>query len=157
MLSNMETDDARAALARQLREIERGEAAPWVYYPPMGWWWPPAFGTWSGTYTLTHSLLDGLTRGVVQLAHVLVMLAAVWWMRRVRGTYPTGRSPRELRAPFALLFGGALLVALVVWGCHTVLGVWPAAAAAALLGWGLVAAYGRSYARAAERVRERLG
>ncbi len=152
----MENDDSHDALVRQLHEIEWGEAAPWVSYPPMGWWWPPAFGVWAGTYTLTAGLLDGFARSAVYLLHLLVMLAAIWWMRRVRGTYPTGRSPRELKGPLLMLFGGAGLVGLAAWGCYEVLGVWAAASAAALLSWALVAAYERSYDRAAARVRERL-
>ena len=152
----METDGRREAWDQQLREIERGQAAPWVTYPPMGWWWPPAFGVWAATYTLTFGLSDDSTRSSLQLLHVLVMLAVIWWMRRVRGTHPSGGAPRELRGPFVLVVGGGLLVALVVWGTHAWLGQWVAAATAFLLSWAVVAAYGRSYARAADRVRERL-
>jgi hypothetical protein len=156
IVSNMETDESREALAAQLHEIERGQAAPWVSYPPMGWWWPAAFGVWSATYTLTTGLLDGFVGSALQLLHVLVMLCAIWWMRRDRGTYPSGRAPRELRGPFVLVFGGGVLVALVVWGLFAWLGPWVAAVAALVLAWSLVAAYERSYARAATRVRERL-
>jgi hypothetical protein len=156
MLSRMETDDSRRALAAQLHEIDRGQAAPWVICPPMGWWWPAAFGVWSATYTLTTGLLDGFVGSALQLLHVLVMLAAIRWMRRVRGTYPSGRAPRELRGPFALVFGGGVVVALWVWGVFVWLGPWVAALAALVLAWSLVAAYERSYARAAARVRERL-
>jgi hypothetical protein len=155
-LSGMETDDSRDAMVQQLREIEWGQAAPWVSYPPMQWWWAMAFGVWTGTYTLTMGLLDGITQGAVQLLHLLLMLAAVWWMRRVRGTYPTGRSPRELRGSFVLLFGGAVLVALAIWGCYALMGSWVAAGIGVVLAWGLVAAYERTYARASARVRERL-
>ena len=153
----METDGTRDALAEQLREIERGQAAPWVSYPPTVWWWPLGFGVWTATYTLTFALLDGWEKALVQLLHVLVALGAVWWMRRVRGTYPSGRSPRELNGAFALLFAGAGVVALAVWGVYVQVGHWVAAGVGLVLAWALVAAYERAYARAAARVRERLG
>ena len=157
MVSIMESNVTREDLARQLHEIERGRAAPWVTAPSMGWWWAPAFGVWTATYTLTLGLLDGVVQSVVQLAHVLVMLAAIWWMRRVRGTYPTGRSPRELHPALGVLVVGALVVALVVWGADALAGTWVAAGVGLVLAWALVAAYEHLYARAAARVRQRLG
>lgn len=152
----METDD-HEALAAQLREIERGQAAPWVTSPPMAWWWPLGFGVWTSTFTLAVGLLDGLVQSLVTLVHLGVALLAVWWMRRVRGTYPSGRAPRELNGAFALLLAGTAVVVLVVWGTHALVGTWVAAGVGLLLAWALVAAYERAYARGSARVRERLG
>lgn len=153
----MESNEARDALVQQMHEIERGRVAPWVAPAPMAWWWPWLFGAWAGTYTLTLALLDGALRSLVQLLHVLVMLGAVAWMRRVRGTYPTGRHPRELTFALAVLFVGALVVCLVVLGAFSVVGAWVAAGVAVALTTVLVALYERLYLRAAQRVRERVG
>lgn len=156
-VSSMETDGTRDALAEQLREIERGRAAPWISYPPMAWWWPLGFGVWTATYTLSQGLLDVPLTFLSSLLHLAVALLAVWWMRRVRGTYPSGRSPRELNGSFALLFVGAAVVALAVWGAFAWWGPWAGAGVGLVLAWGLVAAYEQQYAAAARRVRERLG
>ncbi len=152
----METNGTRDELAEQLREIERGQAAPWISYPPVPRWWAPGFGLWTATYTLTIALADGWVRPVLQLLHLLVMLGLVVWMRRVRGTYPRGRSPRELRGPLVALFAGALVVALAVALVCSLAGAWVGAALGFVLAWALVAAYEKAYARACDRVRERL-
>lgn len=153
----MESDADRQDLAQQLHAIERGQAAPWLTAPSLGWWWPVMFGVWTATYTLTAGLLDGSVQAVLRLVHVLVILAAVGWMRRVRGTYPRGRSPRELNPAFALLFAGALVVALVIWWVHASIGTGAAAVVGLVLAWALVAVYEQMYARAVVRVRERIG
>lgn len=156
-VSVMESDADRQDLAQQLHEIERGQAVPWLGAPSLGWWWPAMFGLWTATYTLTVGLLDGAVKSLLMLVHVLVMLAAVRWMRRVRGTYPRGRSPRELDPAFAVLLAGALVVTVVVWWVHASVGTWVAAAVGLVLAWALVAAYEQMYARAVVRARERIG
>lgn len=157
MESNGSHATSRAALERQLQEDERGRVAPWIEYPQAPWWWPVLFGIWTATYTLSFGLGDGAIASLVKLAHVLAMLGAVWWMRRWRGTYPSGRSPRELNGSLVLLFAGAAAVALATWGGVTQWGLVPAALLGGALAWGLVAVYERVYSRAAARVRERLG
>lgn len=152
-----EAQQPREALERQLHEIERGSVAPWIEYPAAPWWWPALFGVWTATYTLSFELGDGATRSLVQLAHLLVVLGAVWWMRRWRGTYPTGRSPRELNGSFVLLFVGAGVISVAIWGSAAMWGLWPAALLGGVLAWGLVVLFERVYSRAAARVRERLG
>ena len=159
-VSVMETDATRDALAAQLREIERGQAAPWVSYPPDGL---VVAARRSGCGRRPTPSTLGLLDGAAEVARPgsstsLVMLAAVWWMRRVRGTYPSGRSPRELNRPFALLAVGAAVVALAVWGaCTRGRDRGRRAAVGLVLAWALVAAYEQAYAAAAARVRERLG
>lgn len=153
----METDGTRDALTEQLRAIERGQAAPWVAHPPMAWWWPLGFGVWTATYTLSQGLLVDGPRLLASLLHLAVALVAVWWMRRVRGTYPRGGSPQELNGSFVLIFGGAVVVALAVLAVHVWQGPWAAAGVGFVLAWALVATYERAYAAASARVRERLG
>lgn len=155
MVSSMESnhDD----LARQMQEIERGRVAPWIASTPLPPWWPWLFGVWSGTYTLTMGLLDGVVQALVQLLHVLVMIGAIGVWRRVRGTYPRGRQPRELTPSLVVLMAGAAAVALLAWGTYAIAGTWAAAAVAAVLATVLVAAYERMFLRAAQRVRDRLG
>lgn len=152
----MESDLDRDLLTDQLREAERGAVAPWVSYPPVPWWYAPAYGAWATTYTLT-LLLDGdAVRTVLQALHVVAMIAAIALIRRWRGTYPRGRAPRELNAPFALLVGGALVVLGVVSLLFQLVSPWLAAVAAFVLATLLVQLYERRYAAAAQRVRERL-
>ena len=156
MVSVMESISDHS-LQEQLREAERGQAAPWISYPPVPWWYAPAFGVWAATYTLTQAVPDTLWRTLLQLVHVVAMLGAVALMRRWRGTYPRGRAPRELRGSFALLVLGALVVVGAVVLVTTTLGTVAAAVAAFLLATLLVSVYERRYAAAAARVRERLG
>ena len=152
----MESNRGRDDLQQQLREIERGESASWVVYPPTPVWWPLGFGVWAGVFALVIALLDGVAQSVAQLGLVAVMLLAMLWDRRRRGTYPTGLPPRELHAPIVRMVLGVLVVAGVAWLLGEQVGVWPAAALAAAGAWAVVAFHEHEYAAAAARVRDRL-
>jgi hypothetical protein len=149
----MESD---AAAQELVRAAERGEAAPWVDYPPTPGWYPSAVGLWSAALVLAIGTLDGAARPLVALALVAVELLFLGWYRRYRGTLPSGWMPRELR-PVAALFAVGLVVVvgvavLVVAIGHPVL----AAVATLLLTTPLVWWYERAYAAAAAATRARL-
>lgn len=146
--------EEREALAAQLRESERGEAASWVTYPPSPWWWPLGFGAWTFLYTLAIGLLDGLAQAGASLALAVVMLGVITWERRRRGSWPTGRPPAELKRPMTVLFAGALAIAGLAWLVGETVGTWPAAALAAVGVSALVWWYGAAYDRVAAELRE---
>lgn len=152
----MENDHERDQLHEQLHEIERGESASWVVYPPTPAWWALGFGVWAGLLALAIGLLDGLVQALVQLLLVLVMGVFVGVDRARRGTYPAGRPPRELTPAIVRMVAGALVVGCVSWLLGEQVGVWLAAAVAALGAWAVVAFYDHEYAVIAARVRERL-
>lgn len=156
-LSDMETDGPRHSLREQLHEIERGESASWVVYPPTPRWWAVAFGGWAATLALVIGLLDGAVQSMVQLALVLVLCLMVAWDRRRRGSYPSGRPPRELHRAMLSLALGSTVVAGLAWGVGEQVGVGAAAAVAGAGGYAVVAWYEHQYAAAAARIRERLG
>jgi hypothetical protein len=152
----MESFDGRDDVREQLREAERGEMASWVVYPPTPAWWAPFFGGWAAVLTLVIGLVDGVVLALAQLALVLVMFVVIAWDRRRRGTYPSGRPPRELTAALIGLLIGAVVVAglgLVVTEYGS---VWVAAALVAVGSWAVVAWYERAYAAVASRLRERV-
>lgn len=156
METNHERDRQHDELNEQLHAIERGESASWVVYPPTPVWWAIGFGVWAAALALVIGLLDGAPQALVQAALVGVMLLVMAWDRRRRGTYPTGRPPRELHAPIARMVVGALVVGSLAWLLGEQVGVWLAAAVAGVGSWAVVAWYEHEYAAVAARVRERL-
>ncbi len=151
----METDGDRDSAREQLSEVVRGEAASWVVYPPTPVWWPVSFGLWAAASALAVGLLDGAARALAQLVLVLLALLAIAWDRRRRGTYPSGRPPRELNRPILKMVLGALAVAALAWYAGEQVGVGWAAAVAGLGAFAVVARYEHEYAAVAARIRER--
>jgi len=152
----METNRPRNELRQQLQEIERGENASWVVYPPTPAWWAVGFGLWAAALTLTIGRLEGIVQALIELGLVAVMGGAMVWDRRRRGTYPTGRPPRELRPAIGRLVLGAIVVGGVAWLVGAQLSVGLAAVTAAVGAWAVVSWYEHSYAAIAARVRDRL-
>lgn len=148
----METNGAREAL----RTADRAAAAPWIEYPPVPWWHPLFFAAYAAALTLSIGLLGGIASALVNVGLAGAAITYLAWYTRKRGTYPRGKAPQELRGPFALLFGGAALIAVAAWGIGALVSVALAAAVAALATGVLVARYEVLYARAAARTRERL-
>lgn len=147
----------REDIQEQLHQIERGETASWVVYPPTPLWWALLFGVWAGVFALTLGFLDDLTQSLVLLALVLVLFVVMAWDRRRRGTYPSGCPPRELHPAIGLLVAGAIIIGVACWLVGTLLDVWLATGLAVVLSTALIAWYERRYAVIAARVRERLG
>ncbi len=152
----METEGRPESVAEQLHEIERGEAASWVVYPPTPIWWPVGFGVWAATFTVAVGLLDGTTRGLAQLGLPALIGVAVAWDRRRRGTYPTGRPPREFRGAILRMLLGAASVGGAAWLVADQVSLWLGAAIAGTGLFAVVARYEHAYAVAAARIRDRL-
>jgi hypothetical protein len=155
-LSNMESNQDRESTQAQLHEIDRGEVASWVVYPPTPAWWPVFFGLWSAALVLVIGLLDGKTRSLTQLALVVVLLAFLAWDRRRRGTYPSGAPPREFTWAIVGLTVACLAVAGLAWLVGAQVNVWAAAAIAGVGAWAADAWYEHRYAAIAAGIRERL-
>ena len=151
----MESNENRA-LHEQIREIERGEAAAWVVYPPTPVWYPVGFGLWAATLALAIGLLEGFPQAAAQLGLIALMGALMAWDRRRRGTYPTGRPPRELHGAILRMVLGAAAVSGLAWWVGEQVDVWLAAGVAGIGAWAVVAFYEHEYAVITERLRSRL-
>ncbi len=152
----MESQSEHDSVRRQLHEIERGEAASWVVYPPTPAWWPVAYGIWAAAFALVVGLLEGGAKSLSQLGLICLVGVMAVWDRRRRGTYPTGRPPRALNGPILRMVAGAVAVAVAAWVAGELVGVWPAAAVAGLGAWAVVTFYEREYAAVAADIREGL-
>src|SRR5262245_41189236 len=145
-VSGMESNSHRDSVREQLHEIERGEAASWVVYPPTPIGWPVGFGLWAAAFALVIGLLDGAVQGLVQVGLALAIGLAVAWDRRRRGTYPSGRPPRELRGAIARMLLGAAAVGGLAWLAGEQASVSLAAAIAGVGSFAVIAWYEHEYA-----------
>lgn len=153
----MESDGAGAESVReQFRELQRGEAASWVFYPPTPVWWPLGYGIWAAVFALVVGLLDGTGQAVAQLVLTLMIGVTVAWDRRRRGAFPSGRPPREFRGAILRMLLGAAVVGGLAWLAGERASVWIAAAVAGVGSFAVVSRYEREYAGIATRLRERL-
>jgi hypothetical protein len=153
--------ESSSELSARIRELERGEAAPYVRMPPSPWWVPPFFGAWFAAYAGAFAFW-----GEGELVFIVAMLALcggmgafLGWLTQRYGAFPMpgrGTPPPEIRREYRLYGVGAVAIALLVAGVGWWAGV-PAASGAAFclttLGLSL---YQVRYERAAAVVRERL-
>lgn len=152
----MESNGQRDSVQEQLREIERGEAASWVVYPPTPIWWPVSFGLWAAALALGIGLLDGAAQALTQLGLALAVGLMVAWDRRRRGTYPSGLPPREFYRAICWMLLGAAAVGGLAWLVGAHVSVWLAAAIAGVGSFAVICWYEREYAAIAAGIRERL-
>jgi hypothetical protein len=157
MLSNVESID----IAAQLRAAERGAAAPYISYPPSPWWYAPAVGAWAAAFV--GSFIWWRVNGAMFATSLAILIALeagfVQWMRRRHGALPMpgrGSPPSEIAVVWRGYGVGVLIIAIIValaWWLGGIAVAAPAAFVSVTLGliW-----YERSYARAAQQVRERL-
>jgi len=150
------SDGHGESIRAQLDEIDRGELAPWVSLPPTPLGWALAFGLWAAAFALVIGLLDGAAQSFAQLTLVLLLFGMIAWDRRRRGTYPTGRPPRDFTWAVVRMFLGAAAVASAAWLVGEHVSVWVAAAIAGVGAWAVVARYEREYAAIAARIRGQL-
>lgn len=156
MLSTMESEEARELQ----RTLERAEAAPYLDYPQLPWWYPAAFGAWFAA--MAALLLGYLSDPFGLLALVALIGVEIWffrWFERKHGAMPwpgKGNPPAEIarihRAYYIGCFAVLFAVALTWW----LLGHWPAVAATFILATGGFWLYDVRFEAVAERVRERL-
>lgn len=152
----MESNGQRDSVRAQLHEIERGELLSWVACPPTPAWWAVGFGLWAAAFALVIGLLDGAVQALAQLGLILILFLMIAWDRRRRGTYPSGRPPRDFIWAILRMMLGAAAVAGVAWAVGEQVSVWVAAAIAGVGSWAVVAWYEHEYAAIAARIRERL-
>jgi hypothetical protein len=152
----METNGGHDSTRQQLDAVTRGEAAAWIDYPPTPVWWAVGFGAWAAAFALVVGLLDGRTQSLAMLALVLVLAVPVTWDRRRRGTYPTGRPPRELNGPILRMVLSVSVIGGLAWLAGEQVSVWLAAATAGGGAFAVVLRFEHEYAAAAGRLRERL-
>jgi hypothetical protein len=155
MLSDMENIEE---IREQQRVAERAAAAPYVDYPPTPFWYMPAMGLWAfaATVLFTRPHTSTAVRIVGELVLLAAVLVLVWWQRKVRGVWPTGKAPQEIRRVMVNFVVGVLVVIGIVLGARALTNAWIAAAVAFVIVTVGVAWYEQAYARASERVRERL-
>ena len=156
MVSIMESNGLPDSVRAQLDEVERGELASWVTLPPTPAWWPVAFGLWAAAFALVIGLLEDAAQAFAQLGLVLTLFLMIAWDRRRRGTYPSGRPPRDFLGAVLRMVLGAAVVAGAAWLVGAQLAVWAGAAVAGVGTWAVVARYEHEYAAIATRIRERL-
>lgn len=146
-------------LARELRDAERAEAAPWTEYPPTPAWFPPLTGVWAALLVLAATTRDThpipATIGLVAL--IIVEFAFIGGYRRHRGVMPSFKNlPAEFKPAIIQYVIAIVGVFGSTWAAFVFGGI-PAAMAAsflsvtALLWW-----YERVYTAAADAARARL-
>ena len=145
----------------QLRAIERGEAAPYISYPPTPWWYSPMVDAWAAAFVGAFAWWR--VNGPLFIASLVVLTALevvfIGWLKRRHSALPWpgyGRPPAEIASVWRGYAAGLVVVAAAV-GVSWWLGGVPAGAAVAFVTvTGGLALYERRYAQAAARVRERL-
>ena len=153
----MESDGgSRDSVHEQLREMERGETASWVVYPPTPVWWAVAYGLWAAAFAVVVGLLEGPAPPLSQLGLTLMVGVTAVWDRRRRGTYPVGRPPREFNGAIVRMLIGVAAVGALAWLAGEQVSVWLAAAIAGVGTFAVVSRYEQEYAAIAARMRERL-
>lgn len=157
MLSGMES----ISPSEQLRAVERGEAAPYISYPPTPWWYFPVIGAWAaalvGTFTWWR------VNGALFASSIVVLIALevlfIAWMKRRHGALPMpghGRPPAEIASVWRGYLAGLLVVVAAIGVAWWLGGVAVGAVVAFLTVTTGLVVYEQRYAVAAARVRERL-
>lgn len=147
----------RDSILAALREDERAAAAPWVDLPGPPAWYPVAcglwFGAWAWVLTSDHWWSTLLLVPLIALVGVHVR-----WYRAKRGTAPRWfGAPKEIDRVLWLFIVMAAVLAVGGFAIDQFVGRW------AMIAWVTVgvtvgiAVYEWLYAKAARRVRERLG
>jgi len=147
-------------LSDQLRAVERGEAAPYIHFPPTPWWYYPAVGAWTAVFVGAFSWRASHALFIASLV-VLTVLEGLFigWLRRRHGALPLpgyGRPPAEIASVWRWYAAGAATVFAAVGVAWWLGGVAAGAITAFVTVTAGLAVYERRYARAAAQVRERL-
>jgi len=147
--------------AEQLRVAERGEAAPYVSFPPTPRWVFPAAGAWAaalvGAFALWRANAALFAGALVLLVALEVLFIA--WQKRRHGALPVpgyGRPPAEIASVWRGYVAGLVVVIGAVAVAWWLGGIAAGAAVAFVTVTAGLALYERRYAGAAARVRQRL-
>lgn len=154
----MESDQLDPATARRI--AERAEAAPYVDYPPTPWWYYPVVGLWTAAlaYLLTLSLTSDRDAQPWLVLLIALEVLFIQWLSRRHGAMPSFRNPPpEFRAVLARYLVGVVVVLAAAVAAGALAGPVAAATTSLVLVTGALVLHERSFARAAVRVRERLG
>ncbi|MEV6969886.1 hypothetical protein AB0M47_32705 [Hamadaea sp. NPDC051192] len=148
-------------VAAQLQAVERGEAAPYISYPPTPRWYAPVIGAWAAAFIGVFTWWRENTALFTSFLVLLIVLEGVFlrWMQQRHGALPMpgrGRPPAEIAVVWRGYFAGVLVVAALVGLVWWLAGLGFAAAAAFVLVTAGLAFYEAKYAVAAERVKARL-
>lgn len=142
-----------------MSELERAEAAPYVYYEPTPWWCGPYFGA----YFVALVLGFGADHSLVQLATLVVTLGSLFlvvrYIKRRNGVLPMpgrGNPPPEIARAYRLYFWSLIPVGAFLILCFLLLRPPVTAAIAFVTVTAGFVVYDRTYGRAAAAVRERL-
>lgn len=142
-----------------LDEMERGEASPYVDYPPTPSWYAPSVGLFAGALVLGIAVLMYSTWLGCMVIGGLVVLEGTFfnWYSRLHGALPSLRNPpkefRPLLGRFAVGYVGLIAVAVALWFLSN---AWITAVAVAVMATVAVAIYEKAYAATAARTRARL-
>src|SRR5689334_3910822 len=147
--------------SEQLRAAERGEAAPYIRFPPTPWWYSPVVGAWAAAFVGTFAWWRVNAVLFVTSLVVLIVLEGLFigWLRRRHGALPWpgyGRPPAEIAAVWRGYAAGLAVVAAAIAVSWWLGGVPVGAAVAFVTVTTGLALYERRYAQAAARVRDRL-
>jgi len=147
--------------SEQLRAAERGEAAPYVRFPPTPWWYSPVVGAWAAAFVGTFAWWRVNAVLFVTSLVVLIVLEGLFigWLKRRHGALPRpgyGRPPAEIASVWRGYAAGFVVVIAAIAVAWWLGGVAAGAAVAFVTVTAGLAVYERRYAVAAARVRERL-
>ncbi len=151
--------DPRDALLEAQRAAERGEAAPYVDFPPTPAWFPPAGGLWAGALVTAIASAGSHERLAILGIMVLLVVQVLFmkWYSRHHGALPSPQgAPPEFVSAFRRYKIGVAVVLAATTTTWVLLGPWWAALTTAVLVTIGLMLYEKAYAAAAARTRERL-
>ena len=143
----------------RLRDADRAAAAPYLDYPASPAWYPAATGGWYALMIIAVSSLDDHRAwALAGLAFLIAAeLAFIAWMRRSWGTWPRlAGAPDEIRGAYGWFLVRLLVLMVVVGAAGLLAGAWVSAGIAFVGATALIWTYERTYARAAQKTRDRL-
>jgi hypothetical protein len=143
-------------LRQQLREIERGESAPWIAEPPAPAARTAGMALACGALVLIATRVDPPLQGPAQLVVLAGILLTRLRERRRRGTEPAGPMPRELRGGHRAMLLAVVALNLAALVVGEQVSALPGVALALVGTFAVLTAHQRHCAAAVARLRHRL-
>lgn len=151
----MESDEARELEIT----LARAEAAPYLDYPDLPWWYPAVFAGWFAAIVAVLGHVGEWWAIFGTLALILVEIWFLRWFQAQHGAMPwpgKGNPPAEIARAYRAYYVGAVLVVVAVALTWLLAGHWPAVVATFVLGTAGFWWYDVRYEAVAQQVRERL-